>query len=130
MGRLKRLPDRGVPVNPFSWIPYTRIISSPKVFPKITFSPSSNPSKGYDSEIIIRDGNGYYYFFGGGIDYVDYTDTSARDAGNTDWPITSWKLKKIVAPSGRSVNFIYGTQQLFVFRQYSFDTALSFPDFG
>lgn len=90
---------------------------------KITFSPASNPSKGYNSEIIIRDGNGYYYFFGGGIDYVDYTDTSARDAGNTDWPITSWKLKKIVAPSGRSVSFIYGTRQLFVFRQYSFDTA-------
>lgn len=90
---------------------------------EITFSPASDPSKGYNSEIVIRDGNGYYYVYGGGIDYVDYTDTDARDAGNTDWPITSWKLKEIVAPSGRSVRFVYGPRQLFVFRQYSFDTA-------
>ena len=49
----------------------------------IRLYPSANPSTGYNTEIVIRDGKGYIYTYGGGLDYVDYTDWASRDAGES-----------------------------------------------
>ncbi len=89
----------------------------------IRFYPAANPSMGYNSEIVIRDGQGYVYTYGGGLDYVDYTDWTSRDAGSTPWPVTSWRLRRIEAPSGRKVEFVYGTRQVYAFKSLRFSNA-------
>lgn len=92
----------------------------------IRFYPAANPGMGYNSEIVIRDGKGYLYTYGGGLDYVDYTDWASRDASLTSWPITSWRLKRIEAPSGRKVEFVYGTRQAYKFRSLRFSNAYKY----
>lgn len=99
----------------------------------IRFYPSANSSQGYNSEIVIQDGNGYLYTYGGGLDYVDYTDYIGRDP--VEWSVTAWRLKMIEAPSGRKVEFIYGMRQAYAFRSlrfsnvYRYGYAESFPTY-
>lgn len=64
------------------------------------------------SEIKIINENGYTYYFGGDLNFLEINNTVAYyDNSNIvqlkNPVINSWHLKKIVAPNGRTVNYSY-----------------------
>ena len=85
-----------------------------------TSSPSGELSMEYDftddypnetsfSEIRIKTGNGYCYYFGGSHNNLEFSKSAG--AGNSDFTITAWKLRKIVAPNGNELEFVYSDFQ-------------------
>lgn len=70
------------------------------------------------SEFTIIRGDGYKYIFGSLHEKYLYNDRSARRMDDRDdlpidkhfesRGITSWKLRKVIAPSGRVLSFVYG----------------------
>lgn len=55
------------------------------------------------SEIVISTGDGYKYYFGGGEKDLEFSNaTNTPEAGTT---ISSWRLRKIEAPSGATLTF-------------------------
>lgn len=67
-------------------------------------------SKGVASQFIITTGDGYKYYFGdinsNDAVYTERAGSSGKD-GKDHMTILAWKLMKIVAPSGRTVNYVY-----------------------
>lgn len=93
---------------------------------EIRFLPALHYQGGNQSEFVIYDGQGMAYTFGGDINYCDYTDNLAITHIAEEWPTTAWRLKEICAPSGRKVEFIYGTPQVYVVREYRLNTNYTY----
>lgn len=63
-----------------------------------------------DSEIVIITDDGYRYYFGGSIEYLEIsfpTQQNGEISGNVYPVINAWHLSKIVAPNGREVLYHY-----------------------
>lgn len=73
--------------------------------------PYAEPSSNSFSEIRIKTGDGYCYYFGGTQENVEFSKSS----GSMAYSISGWKLRKITAPNGNTVEFIYDILQ----RDYS-----------
>lgn len=67
------------------------------------------PSETSFSEIRIRTGNGYCYYFGGAHNNLEFSKSSYT--GGSPYTITAWKLRKITAPNGNTVEFVYSEFQ-------------------
>ena len=81
---------------------------------------SAEPSSNSFSEIRIKTGNGYCYYFGGSQKNVEFSKSS----GSMAYTISGWKLRKVTAPNGNTVEFIYDILQ----RDYSIFECYT-PDF-
>jgi hypothetical protein len=72
------------------------------------FNSTSKPS--HPSLIIITDGNGNKYYFGGENKNLEYSISVAacnENSGNSFQNITAWHLYKIVHYNGKTTNFVY-----------------------
>ncbi|MGM9788427.1 MAG: RHS repeat-associated core domain-containing protein [Candidatus Cryptobacteroides sp.] len=88
----------------------------------ITFQAPTGNTINYQAQITIIDGLGTRYIFGGDVNHIDYVDNTGRLVGVEEWPATAWKLKEIIAPSGRKMEFIYGTAQVYAFTDQRYET--------
>ena len=57
-------------------------------------------------EIVISTGDGYEYTFGGTEKSIEYNVTPQGDDGHSI-TVTAWRLRRMSAPNGNSVEFIY-----------------------
>ena len=76
---------------------------------KYTQSYGDGTSASY-SEFTITTGDGYKYYFGSQSEknlYNDRVGSAEKEAEANS--ITSWKLRKITAPSSREIAFVYGS---------------------
>lgn len=62
-----------------------------------------------DSKIVITTDDGYKYFFGGNIKYLEVSYSLNYDNQVYNPVIESWYITKIIAPNGRTVQFQYRT---------------------
>ena len=71
------------------------------------------------SEIRIKTGDGYCYYFGGSHNNLEFSKSSG--SGNSSFTISAWKLRKITAPNGKAAEFIYDDLQkdFSIFESYS-----------
>ncbi len=60
----------------------------------------------YTPEITIATGNGYEYVFGGTEKSIEYNVTPQGDDGQSI-TVTAWRLRKIKAPNGNLLEFLY-----------------------
>jgi len=60
-----------------------------------------------DSEIVITADNGYKYYFGGNVKYLEYSVVLATNSPIRSPEINAWHLTKIEAPNGRIASFQY-----------------------
>lgn len=71
---------------------------------------SEMPTPNISSRITIKTTDGYTYIFGGDRSSIEYT-LAASDTKNIPkqypTPISTWHLKKIIAPNKRTVSFYY-----------------------
>ena len=65
----------------------------------------TEPEETAFSEIRIRTGDGYCYYFGGGHKNLEFSKQSGP--GESPFIVTGWKLRKIVAPNCNEVEFVY-----------------------
>lgn len=67
------------------------------------------------SEIVITTGDGYHYYFGSQTNKYEFNDRifpeDAHKEGeiSSSETISSWKIRKVVAPNGRTMNFSYSS---------------------
>ena len=74
-----------------------------------TFTHSS-PREDFFSEIVIETGNGYTYYFGGSHQNVEFSGSKAEGRANPA-SVSGWKLRRIIAPNGNTVDFVYSNIQ-------------------
>jgi hypothetical protein len=63
----------------------------------------------YNSEIIITTDDGYKYYFGGTIQFLEYSVVLFHNSPTVPPEINGWHLTKIEAPNGRTATFQYVT---------------------
>ena len=68
---------------------------------------SSQPSPESFSEIRIQTGDGYCYHFGGAWENVEFCKSSV----SMESTISGWRLRKITAPNGNTVEFLFNILQ-------------------
>lgn len=69
--------------------------------------PYAEPSSNSFSEIRIKTGDGYCYYFGGSMQNVEFSKSS----GGSAYCISAWKLRKLTAPNGNTIEFEYDILQ-------------------
>ena len=78
---------------------------------QFTYSTIESDEPGdFTSEILITTDDGYKYYFGGGLDFLEYTMNMVdfNDMDESSAPvITTWLLRQIEAPNGRKVDLSY-----------------------
>lgn len=80
------------------------------------------------SIIKITTPDGYIYEFGGSTDYLEYSIPNNPEKCLTKpRSIISWMLKSIVAPNGRSVNYLY--ESVMQTHKYNYYISSSYEDF-
>ena len=70
----------------------------------------SSPREDFFSEIVIETGNGYSYYFGGNHQNVEFSGSKMPERANPA-SVSGWKLRRIIAPNGNTVDFIYSKIQ-------------------
>lgn len=70
----------------------------------------SSPREDFFSEIVIETGNGYSYYFGGNHQNVEFSGSKIPERANPA-SVSGWKLRRIIAPNGNTVDFIYSKIQ-------------------
>lgn len=82
------------------------------------------------SEIRIKTGDGYTYYFGGTYKNLEFSRTKAEGSFSPD-TISGWKLRKIVAPNSKTMEFIYDEVQkdrsIFLAFTPSINTIITVP---
>ena len=71
---------------------------------------SSFPTPNISSRIIIKTIDGYTYIFGGDRSSIEYTLAASNTKNIPEQyptPISTWHLKKIIAPNQRNISFYY-----------------------
>jgi hypothetical protein len=73
----------------------------------VSIQTYNNYSNVNSSEIVITTDDGYKYYFGGTIQYLEYSYSLINGGAAAPPEINAWHLSKIEAPNGRTAIFQY-----------------------